>query len=418
MNAYFEETINKMGNSFLFGSDHYYNLGLDWGDGTHPTPKYASKVFYSLEMLRHFGMPPTVFELPGGSAMDYPPILGHDLECTYLVNLAYGMKGYNIYVFAGGENPPGAADPTVGMSNYDYGAGISPAGELRELYHIEKKVADFIQAHPWLTQARRVTDCRLGLVREYARSFHYGNDQRGVPTANTSAWTLMRKGFMMTAFNASLSPELIDMDSDEWLEDTSSPVMLATATTLSQPIQERLVRYLEHGGKLLLAPGLPTLNDRYQACTILVEYIGAHLAPDGPDGLIIAGKPPGAKVVIHDACTDLPIGWMIALSSGGKVIILNRTWVIGRRWDEQMLKDALLRLGCQPVVECDNPNVWTSLLSDGEHCLLFLMNLLTGPLTCAVSYQHPSLGRLVEAGKHTLQGISVKIVEFGEKKLS
>jgi beta-galactosidase len=418
MNAYFEETVKQMGRGFLLGSDHYYNLGLDWGDGTHPTPKYASKVFYSLEMLRHMGMPPTVFELPGGSAMDYPPILGHDLECAYLVNLAYGMKGYNIYVFAGGENPPGAADPTVGMSNYDYGAGISPTGELRELYHVQKKVADFIHTHPWLTQARRVADCRLGLVREYARSFHYGYDQRGVPFSNTSAWTLMRKGLMMTAFNASLSPELIDMDSNEWLEDTSSPVMLAAATTLSQSIQERLVKFVRHGGKLVVAPCLPTLDQQYQPCTVLAEYLGASLSSDGPGGLTITGRPPDGKSAFFDASTGSPIAWSVELASGGEVIVLERSWIIGRRWDEQMLKGALLRLGCQPVVDCDNPNVWTSLLSDGEHCLLFLMNLLTGPLTCAVSYQHPSLGRRLDAGKHTLQGISVKIVEFEESRQS
>ncbi len=246
MNAYFEETLKQMdermgtSGSFLLGSDHYYNLGLDWGDGTHPTPKYASKVFYSLGMLQHLGMPPTVFELPGGSAMDFPPILGHDLEAAYLINLAYGMKGYNIYVFAGGENPPGAADPSVGMSVYDYGAGISPAGELRELYHVEKKVADFIHAHPWLAQARRLGDCRLGLVREYARSNHYAAGDSGLAVSNNAAWTLMRKGLMMTAFCASLSPELVDMDSDGWLADTGSPLMLACGNIAERSIQERL----------------------------------------------------------------------------------------------------------------------------------------------------------------------------------
>ena len=93
------------------------------------------------------------------------------------------------------------------------------------------------------------------------------------------------------------------------------------------------------------------------------------------------------------------------------MILLERTWVIGRRWDESMLRDALTRLGCEPVVRCDNPNVWTSLLSDGEHTLLFLMNFFTGALTASVSYRDPRTGSWADTGKHTLAGISVKVIE-------
>jgi len=411
MNAYFEETVNQMGSNFLLGSDHYYNLGLDWGDGTHPTPKYASKVFYSLGMLEHLGMPPTVFELPGGSAMDFPPILGHDLECAYLTNLAYGMKGYNIYVFAGGKNPPGAADPSVGMSEYDYGAGISPTGELRELYHVEKKVADFILTHPWLPGAKRVSDCRLGLVREYARSVHYGTDERSVAVSNYSAWTLMRKGFMMTAFCASLSPEMIDMDSDDWLNDIQKPVILAAGTSLSKAIQERLVRFLSAGGKLLIAPILPTLDENFRSCTLLAEFLNARMTADGPDGLVNAWRPADAEAVVFDACTGDPIGWEIRTDTKGTVLLLERNWTMGRRWDEQMLREAVSFLGWQPVVRCDNPNVWTSLLSDGHESLLFLMNFFTGHLTARVSYQDPRTRNWIDKGSQTLEGINVKVID-------
>jgi hypothetical protein len=357
-------------------------------------------------MLRHLGMPPAVLEMPGGSAMDFPPITGPDVECAYLTNLAYGMKGYNIYVFAGGENPPGAADPSTGMTVYDYGAGISPTGELRELYHVQKKVAEFIHDRPWLPTARRVSDCRLGLVREYARSAHYGADSRGIAVSNYAAWTLMRKGFMLTAFCASLSPELVDMNSEDLLKDLETPLMLACGTALERDIQERLVRFLEAGGKLLLAPALPALDEHFQPCTILADYLGAALP--STDSL---GQPPvrptGAEAVLWDACTREPIGWEMRRSSGGVVILLERSWVIGRRWDEEMLRLGLSRLGCQPVVQCDNPNVWTSLLSDGQQSQLFLLNLFTAPLTAQVAFRDPASGGWIEAGVHTVPPVSV-----------
>ena len=411
MNAYFEETLRQMGPDFIFGSDHYYNLGLDWGDGTHPTPKYASKVFYSLEMLRHFGKPPTVLEMPGGSAMDFPPILGSDIECAYLTNLAYGMKGYNIYVFAGGANPPGAADPSVGMAEYDYGAGVSPSGELRELYHVQKKVADWIHAHPWLTAARRVSDCRLGLVREYARSFHYGMGGAEVEVSNVAAWTFMRKGLMMTAFCASLSPEMTDLNAEDWAQDTSTPLMLACGDALERSVQQRLVQFLENGGKLLLAPRLPAFDEHFNPCTLLADALGALIGPQEPGKPVQVNRPPSAVAAVWDACTGEAIGWEAALPSGGAVLLLERNWVIGRHRDAAMLRQAVTRLGWKPVVSCDNPNIWTSLLSDGQHSMLFLLNLFTGALTAAVSYTDPVSGRLVQTRPQTLPGISVRMLE-------
>jgi beta-galactosidase len=411
MNAYYEEIVRRMGPDFLFGSDHYYNLGLDWGDGTHPTPKYASKVFYSLEMLRHFGKPPTVLELPGGSAMDYPPILSSDIECAYLTNLAYGMKGFNIYVFAGGANPPGAADPSVGMTEYDYGAGISPSGELRVLYFTQQKVAGLIQSHPWLPAARRVSDCRLGLVREYARSYHYGMAGNELAVSNTAAWTLMRKGLLMTAFCASLSPEMTDLNAEDWVNDTRTPLLLACGDALERSIQKRLIQFLNNGGKLLLAPEIPALDEFFNPCPLLAEYLGATVEPAQAGKPARATRPASALPVIENACTGQPIGWEIALPSGGTVLLLERTWTIGHRWDEDMLRQAAARLGWKAAVTCDNPNVWTSLLSDGRHSLLFLLNLFSGELTASVTYRDPASGAVRETGPQTLPGVSVKVIE-------
>lgn len=76
----------------------------------------------------------------------------------------------------------------------------------------------------------------------------------------------------------------------------------------------------------------------------------------------------------------------------------------------KVLRQALGRLGWSPVVHCDNPNIWTSLLSDGQHHLLFLLNLFTGVLTANVAYTDPASGRVIEPGPQTLPGISVRVI--------
>ena len=90
------------------------------------------------------------------------------------------------------------------------------------------------------------------------------------------------------------------------------------------------------------------------------------------------------------------------LPAGGRILLLERSWVIGRRWDEETLREAIVR--------CDNPNLWTSLLSADGNDLLFVMNFFTGALCASISYRSPFTGNWVDTGAHTLPGVCVKVV--------
>jgi len=209
---------------------------------------------------------------------------------------------------------------------------------------------------------------------------------------------------MMTAFCASLSPGMVDMDKDDWLEDVQKPLMLATGSALSQSIQERIVKFLRKGGKLLLAPDVPYLDEFFQPCTILSDYLGINHLDSGSGS--ISWIP-----TLVDECTLQTIGWEFTPLAGGTVLLLKHQWVAGRHWKNEMLRKALIYLGCEPILDCNNPNIWCSLLNDGEHALLFLINLLTGPLTCTVNVKHPTNNQYWDFGTHTLPGVSVKTIE-------
>jgi len=423
MNSFFEAMVTAMGKNFLLGSDHYYNLDMDW-DQNNPTPKYASKCFYSNEMLRHYGVPPTVFELPGGSASDYPPILPHDADCCYLTNIAYGMKGYNYYIFTGGMNPPGMG--TTGEV-YDYGAAVSYTGEVRELYKTQQRLARFLAAHSWLAGAMQVADCQLGLSREYSRSGRYCADHKGIDFSNADASNFMRKGFMMTAFCASLSPDLTDLSSDAWLGRIDLPLMVATSRSMAKDVQERIIRFIEAGGKVLLAPVIPTLDETFSPCTILADYLGGvtqeqhkPMAPlltafDVPNVCVSGGlfvtrsRPARATTIAVESRGGQPveIGWQMGMPSGGVACVLGLHWRQAKREHELMLFRALSALGVEQRVRCDNPNLWTVLRSDGSHSMLFILNLFTAPLTANISFRDPVTNAWVDTGTHHVPGISV-----------
>lgn len=419
MNAYFLETIDALGDDFVLGSDHYYNLDQTWAQN-NPTPQYAAKVFVSLEMLRLMGFPPTVFELPGGSASNWPPITPEDALACYMTNLAYGMHGHNLYVFTGGSNLPGTGDRS---DSYDYGASISATGEIRPLYGAQKALGDFVATYPWLVTAQRESDCRVALDFEYVRAHTYwkGGDFRFTPP---QAWDFLRRGVVTTAFCASLSPALCDLRDDAWIEDVSTPVVVVASDSMAAEKQARIVRFLRNGGRALIAPVLPTLDESLNPCTVLADFLGvlssetveegmARFVVNGvthimPRALFTSGIPPTAEVIAVDETTGRSVVWRLATEGGGQAMVLGVSWIHAQREQEALLGSLLRMLGLRQRVLCSNPNVWTSLWYAGDRGLLFALNLFTGKMQVMLQYRLGDGGAFTDAGTYTLNPMTVE----------
>lgn len=95
--------LNKaMGKDFVLGVDNYYALNITWSQN-NLTPQYFMKVLFASDLLKILGNPTTVFEMPGGSPSQIPPILKEDLYACYMANLAAGMRGVNYYIYTGAK---------------------------------------------------------------------------------------------------------------------------------------------------------------------------------------------------------------------------------------------------------------------------------------------------------------------------
>ncbi|GEM_PF-414123 len=428
MNANFCETVDALGKNFLLGSDHYYNLDQNWPQN-NPTPQYAINVFCSNEMLRLMGFPPTVYELPGGSLSDWPPITPQDARACYLANLALGMKGSNYYILTGGPNAPGSG---VTADVYDYGASIGPFGDIRPLYQVQKEFGHLVADRPWLAEAEREYDCRVGLDFEYVRADNYWKGRGNFAFTNSDAYDFLRRGVLTTAFCASLSPALCNLGADDWVSDTTTPVVIVSSVCMARAKQQRVVDFLKNGGRALITPLLPTLDENLNPCTLLADFLGGpvlqasanhagHVRVTIEDvvniwnnGDIFFGSrlPPNAKVIGHDEVSGNPIAWKQSLEGSGQAIVLGFRWYQAKREHEQMLKALLQALGLKKKVECSNPNVWTSLRTAGSRSMLFIMNLLSSPLEAHVDCRPAWSEGILEMGKHELGPMSVKTIEI------
>ncbi|MFT3772509.1 MAG: beta-galactosidase [Minicystis sp.] len=411
---------------FVLGSDHYYTLGQDWPQN-NPTPQYAVQVFVSLETLRLMDAPPTVLELPGGSAADWPPIGPEDAQACYFAHLALGMKGHNLYVFAGGPNPPG----TAGTADvYDYGAAIGADGRVRPLYRAQQALGAFLSKHPSFPAATRESDCRVLVDWLAARADQWTKARDPFTFAPQEAWEFLRKGILTTAFCAGLSPELVDGETDGFTEDVASPLVAATSSVMPAALQRRLVSFLERGGRLLFGPVLPELDERLSPCTILRDFLGvteeSRRAPADAvlqfpftgsvytSGLVITTpRPPiGASVLGHEQSSGDCAGWMKPLDGGGRVIWLGARWTHGMRYHTALLRGCLDRLGIEPRLTCSNPSVWCALWTHGEQSVLFAMNLLVSRQDAEISCR-PSWSREpVRIPPLSLPGMTVETIDL------
>lgn len=400
MNSLFKEVVDGMGPDFLLGSDHYYNLDQVWGQN-NPTPQWSITAYHSLELLREMGYPPTVLEMPGGSLSDWPPITADNAETWYLANLAMGMKGHNYYVFTGGSNPPGAGTTS---DIYDYSAGIGPTGEIRPLYTAQKRFGRFVKKHSWLAEAEMEYDMRAVFDESGARWVKYAPDPfPEMKVSPAAAQEFLHRGVLSSAFCAGLSPRICDLTKDEWADDVKTPVYVVTSESMSRGCQERILRFLRGGGKAVIGPVLPRLDENLRPCTVLAEALGlpecqpvkrarVRVNIGQVENVYMNGDlyawtklHPAASVVGRDSLSEDVLGWSLDITNGGRALVLGFRWKHAMVEHQRMLTELMTGLGLEPKVRCTNPCVWIILRTAGSKSMLFAVNLFCSPMEADIS---------------------------------
>ena len=394
MNSIFLETLDAMGEDFLLGSDHYYTLDQNWPQN-NPTPQYAVNVYYSMEMLRLMGMPPTVMELPGGSPSDTPPVLPEDLLCCYMTNLAMGMKGMNYYVYTGGPNFPNTC--SVG-DVYDYNAHIRADGSFNPTYNSLKTFGKFMEKHGWMQRGSRRGSAVIGFEWQATRCRDV--ECRNVTFSRTDSWDLARRGLIHTMMCSAYAPELVNLDG---ALDLTRPLIVPTPTVMSTHAQQKLIDFVESGGQVLLVGTLPELDEQYHPCTLLREYLNNPKLrkPKGRSCVVhteavgnvycmnalhgMDEVPDGAEVL----CTEVHSGDILGFTTergNGRVMYLATQWIMKTFDQPQFLEWLLNQLGAKPCVQSTNRNIFTALLEDGDgHNAAFVMNLYSSPQDTVVT---------------------------------
>ncbi|MDR1640168.1 MAG: beta-galactosidase [Clostridiales bacterium] len=362
MASYFLETRKALDKDFLLGVDMYYNLGMDF-ESNQPSPKQAATAFLGLEQLRLMEYPPVVLEMQAGNCVDWPPVTPADIKCWLFLNLAFGMKGVNYYVFTGGPNPHGIGGDG---DMYDYCAPIGPAGEIRPTYEVLKSFGAFVKSNSWLAASSLESDYRLGLNWDHARN-------------KGPAWDLLFKGVLLTSLCSGYTPELWDLDKEAPMDKP----LVVCALDIPESQQRILARFVKAGGKLLVLPCIPPLLQSLLGLNVCEEsnsfnFCFQNLTNINCNALWACDAPKGATILGTDSVSGKAAAFSAKVGKG-EVIFLGASWKYSKHTHRKMFASLMQALGVIPVAQSDNQNVW-AVARKGEKRMLFAMNLFSSPM--------------------------------------
>lgn len=399
MNALFEGYMRRVKRPFLLGSDHYYTLNQDWAQN-NPTPHYALNVQLSMATMRAMGVPPTVLEMPGGSPSDTPPILKNDLLACYMTNLAMGMRGVNYYIYTGGPNVPGAGNT---CDVYDYNALVHADGTKNETFEAMESFHRFLREHPELSHARQVASVQVGYLWEDAKE---AGLRMKTPEAR-QAIDYMKKGLMYSLQCSEYGGEYVCLNCEEL--DVNRPLLAAVSGRMSAEVQQRLVDFMQAGGRLLLTPEVPERDEEGRPCTLLKEYLGGYetescVWAEGArefSPVVRVGERRVYQVTVRKAYTALPDGARVLAQDAqdGRIcgFQAGNCWVLGLAFSLQtfqqadMLAELVREMGAQPGERLSNRHLFhTRWRSPNGQETLFIMNLFASPQSTDVTLPNGS----------------------------
>lgn len=238
----------------LIGIDSYYSLSgrLSLKDAAYYCEFGAQYVQNFLHNV------PWVIEQESGYWNDYPTVYGKELYLWNIWTFAGGHQGVNLYLFASGENRPGMG---CFGTDHNWQAPVNQFGEQSETFADVKASLAACKAHYETFSCANRYDIAFGV--KHSPGLIWRDVSRG--TAE-SYYALRCAGF---------NPGLCDFMAMPQQELNALPALWVVSDSyLSKEIQQKLLAYVQQGGKLIMQGCLPYRDEWERPCTVLADALG------------------------------------------------------------------------------------------------------------------------------------------------
>lgn len=188
-----------------------------------------------------------------------------------------GMNAINYYMFVGGENP---ANMGIFGRRHDWQAPIGMDGSLRPHFYLVEHLSKVLRAYESeLLDAKPETVLHLGFdpniyMTEYDNNYTRAFKQEIQRMRETILFNGMGKAlsFLNIPFNG------LNLQEESPIDVKEVPVLWTFSTGyMDAPVQQKLLDYVNNGGKLILQPIMPTKDFNQNDCTILIDGLGISI---------------------------------------------------------------------------------------------------------------------------------------------
>ncbi|MFN6991737.1 MAG: hypothetical protein ACK4MM_03325, partial [Fervidobacterium sp.] len=214
-------------------------------------------------------------EFQSGFQLDKPKLLPSTFELTSLQCIGQGMNGINYYLFVGGQNPKGYG---LMGSYHDWQAPVSANGKLKRSYFVLKNVIKNIDnIEKDLLDSKPIFDTFFGFIPSYYStefSKEHGFDESDlIFKRDISIFDGVIRGLKLLNYNFS-GVNLEDEGKDNLNVEKYPSIWVFSYKYMPSLVQKKLAMYVENGGKLILFPEIPVLDELYRPYRYLHDYLG------------------------------------------------------------------------------------------------------------------------------------------------
>ena len=244
--------------------------------------KIGSYIAYKLGiyrlLIKKASTPPFSIETQAYLAHHIEP---DEAELLYLSILAYGINNINYYLMVGGENPRGYGCHTG--KTWDISCPIALDGKRRPHFDIIKRLGQFFKVHGVrLAHAEMVADIAVGYYEPYGacrfvdNTLDYGFNES--VQGFYDEYLLGDRGLFNLLSMSGVNFDMVDLQTTPLEELLRYKQLWVFALDfMDEHVQNRLVEFVERGGKLVTLPGTPYLNESMERVNIMEDLYPARL---------------------------------------------------------------------------------------------------------------------------------------------
>ncbi|PTX64962.1 beta-galactosidase [Melghirimyces profundicolus] len=210
-------------------------------------------------------------EFQSGRLADRPRLVPQDLDLNTRTCVAHGMNALNYYMFIAGEN---YEDIGLFGRRHEWQAPVDSKGRPREHYATARHLGRVFRAlGKRLLSAEKVVDTHVGFLPDDYMTEVINEGER----ARLGELAAKREHFAFEGILRLLVAANISFDAVDLLRPVSPdevPSLWVFSTEYMDPaLQERLVQYVQDGGKLVLYPEIPTKDLKGNPCRVLADQL-------------------------------------------------------------------------------------------------------------------------------------------------